>query len=71
MSDTRRKFPKSFGNPEDFEDGFEERCERGLVALPILDHAHNERWGRARAFVKRLSTRARRRESKNIQEDES
>lgn len=69
MSNTKRKWPEQWGKPSDFEDGFAERMERGLVATTLKNEGY---WGqKAKAFAKKCRKRLDRIQNKKIQEFES
>jgi len=68
MSNTKRKWPEQFGKHSDFEDGFAERVERGLVPTTLKNEGY---WNqKSKAFAKKFRKRLDRIQNKKIQEYE-
>ena len=68
MSNTKRSWPDSIGKPSNFENGFEDRIERGHVRLRLKNEGY---WSqKAKAFAKAIRTRASRRKDKVVKDFE-
>lgn len=68
MSNTTRKWPDQLGKPSDYEEGFSDRFERGLVSTTLKNEGY---WTqKSKALAKKVRKRLERIQRKKIQEDD-